>query len=120
MGLSFSKYVTILIERDLDETHSPMSVRDLVRPISSQENQRAKLPPLDPDTEHGREVLAKAAIVAAGLTPSAGSRPSSKAVSTSDSKAVRSSQFGKVSSPESGAPAQARAQRGDVKPNSNP
>lgn len=115
MGLSFSRYVTILIERDLDETVSPMSVRDLVRPISSQEHQRTTLPPIDPDTEHGREILAKAGIVAAGLTPSGGFPPPPKAASTSDNKDVRSFQSGRASSPESDAPARARVSRVDAK-----
>ena len=99
----------------VDDRTKQMAVRDLVRPVSSRERKSATLPPIDPDTEHGREILAKAGIVAAGLTPSGGSPPPSKAASTSDNRDELSSQPGKASSPETGAPARVRESRGGAK-----
>jgi len=94
MGISFSKYVSLLIEKDFQERKEVGSLADLVRPIRSAG--AAQIPSSESllgsspvNSEGKREALAKLGVLAAGIQPRAKGESSPQVESPSVSKAER-------------------------------
>ena len=121
MGISFSKYVVLLIGKDIQERQAVGSVSDLVQPyriggtppdINSESIPRR----LAVDSEENLEAMAKLGAVAAGIQPRAKGESSPKSASTSGNKSVQSSLARRGSGAALNAPAPAPRQSAPAKP----
>lgn len=124
MGISFSKYVALLIEKDLDDRQAVGSVSDLVRPYrvespvsgasSGSENRPAV------ESPENLEAMAKLGVIAAGIQPRAKPSPSPTAALPSGSKSAPPAPARRPSGGELRAPGQVpkRSASGKPKPSS--